>query len=62
MYFGKSRLQKIWSDKCLKCRVLEDLYTDNMENGFKHCCNLNGSTFTIFSKHFEGRCVGKSLF
>ena len=62
MYFGKSKLQKIWSDKCLKSRVLGDLYTDNMAIGLKHCCNLNGSTFTIFIKHFEGRYVGKSLF
>ena len=62
MYFGKSRLQEIWLGKCLKSRVLGDLYTENMGNGLKHCWNLNGSTFTIFIKHFEGRYVGKSLF
>ena len=33
-----------------------------MANGWKHCCDLNGSTFTIFIKHFEGNYVGKSLF
>ena len=31
-------------------------------NGFKHCCNLNHSTVTIFSDHFAGNLVGKSLF
>ena len=48
--------------KMSKSCVFEDLYTDNMANGLKHRCNLNGSTFTIFIKHFEGRYVGKSLF
>ena len=62
MYFGKSWLRKIWLDKCLKSRVLEDPQTDNVENGLKHCCNLNGSTFSIFVKHFEGRYVGKTPF
>ena len=36
MYFGKSRLRKIWSDKGLKSRVLEEPQTDNMANGLKH--------------------------
>ena len=45
MYFEKSRLRKIWLDKCLKSRVLEDHYTDNVENGLKHCCNQNGAPF-----------------
>ena len=62
MYFEKSRLLKIWLDKCLKTRVSDDPYTDNMANGLKHCCNLNGSTFAIFIKHFVGRWVGKSFF
>ena len=62
MYFGKSRLRKIWLHKCLKSHVSEDPWTDNMANGWKHWCNLNGSTFAIFIKHFAGRCVGKSLF
>ena len=60
--FAEIPAQKIWSDKCLKRRNLEDLYTDNMANVLKHCCNLNARTFTIFIKHFEGRYVGKSLF
>ena len=62
MYFGKSRLRKIGLDKCLKCHVLEDSYTDNVQNVLKHCCNLNGWTFAIFIKHFQGRYVGKGLF
>ena len=62
MYSRKSRLQKISLDKCLKCRVSEDPWTDKMENGLKHFWNLNRSTLTIFIKHFEGRYVGKSLF
>ena len=62
MYFEKSRLRKIWLDKCLKNRVLEDPYTDNAENGLKHCCNLNGCAFSIFIKHFVGSCVGKRFF
>ena len=62
MYFGKSRLRKIWLDKCLKSRVLEHPQTDNVENGLKHSCNLNGCTFPIFIKHFEAfnkYCKGK---
>ena len=62
MYFGKSRLGKIWLDKCLKSRVLEDPETDNMENGSKHCWNLNDTNFTIFINHCECSCIGKSLF
>ena len=33
-----------------------------MVNAFKHCCDLNHSTVTIFSDHFEGNWVGKSRF
>ena len=62
MYFLKSRLQKIWLDKCLKSRALEDIWTDNIANGSKHCCNLNGSTFTIFIKHFEVYTLEKVCF
>ena len=62
MYFGKSLLRKIWLDKCLKSCVLEDPYKDKVENGLKHCCNMNGCTFAIFMKHFEGRYVAKTLF
>ena len=62
MSFGKYRLRKRRLDKCLKSRVSEDPQTDNMANGLKHCCNLNGSIFAIFIKHFVGTWVGKNLF
>ena len=62
MYFRKYRPKKIWVDKCLKSRVSEDPYTENMANGSKHCSNINDSTFTIFIIHCEGSCIGKNLF
>ena len=46
MYFPKYRLRKTWLDKCLKSRLSEDLWTENMENWSKQCSNLNDSTFT----------------
>ena len=36
-------------------------FASNMVNGFKHCSDLNHSTVTIFSDHFEGNLVVKSL-
>ena len=33
-----------------------------MVKGFKHCCDLDNSTVTIFNDHFGGNWVGKSLF
>ena len=62
MDFPKYRLPKIWLDKCLKSPVSEDSQTNNMANGSKHCCNLNGFTFTIFLKHFNFSCLGKVSF
>ena len=50
MYFPKYRLRKTWLDKCLKSRLSEDLWTENMENWSKQCSNLNDSTFTKFVK------------
>ena len=55
MYFAKTRLPKKWLDECLKARVSEDPYTDNMANLLKHCWNLNGSTFEVSMNHFVGR-------
>ena len=37
-----------------KSRVSKDPLTNNMVNGFKHCCNLDNSTVTIFTDHLEG--------
>ena len=62
MYIRKSRLRKTWLDNCLKSRVSEDRYTDNMENGSKHCCNLNDRTFTIFINHCECNELEKLCF
>ena len=36
--------------------------TGNMVNVFKHCYDLDNSTATIFTDHFEGNYVEKSLF
>ena len=62
MYLRKYRLRKIWLDKYLTSRVSEDPYTDNKENGLRHCSNLNDSTFTKFIKRCEGSCIGRILF
>ena len=62
MYFGKSRLRKIWLDKYPKSRLLDDLEKDNMANGWKHCYNLNESTFRMFIIYCECGCIEKSLF
>ena len=48
MYFPKYWLRKTWLDKCLKSRLSDDLWTENMENWSKQCSNLNDSTFTKF--------------
>ena len=37
-----------------KSPVSKNRFTSHMVNGFKHCCDLNDSTVTIFSDHFEG--------
>ena len=42
--------------------VSKDPLTGNMVNGFKHCCDLDNSTVTIFTDHLEGNWVGISLF
>ena len=62
MYFRNYRLPKTWLDQCLKSSVSEDSSKDDMANIWKHCWNLNDSTFTIFINHCGGIYVGKSLF
>ena len=37
-----------------KSPVSKDPLLDNMLNGFKHCCDLDNSTVTIFTDHLEG--------
>ena len=61
MSFRKYRLGKVLLDKYLKSRVSDDPYTDNKENGSKHCCNLKDSTFTISLNHCEASCIGKNF-
>ena len=62
MYFGNYGLRKTWLDICLKSPVSKDPLTGNMVNEPKYFCNLNDSTATIFSDHFERNGAGKSLF
>ena len=62
MYLRNYRDRKIWLDKNLESPLSEDPYTDNRENGSRHCGNLNDSTFTKFIKRCKGSCIGKSLF
>ena len=47
-------LLKTWLDIGPKSPVSKDPLTGNMVNGFKHCCDLNDSTVTIFTDQFEG--------
>ena len=54
MYFGNYGLRERWLDTCLKSPVSKDPLAGNMVNETKHCCDLNDSTVTIFSYHFEG--------
>ena len=54
MSFRIYGLQNTWLDICLKSPVSEDPFSGNMVNGPKHCRDLNGSTVTLFSDHFEG--------
>ena len=60
MYFWNYRLHKTWLDQCLKSCASQDVSTNNMANGSKHCCNMTDSTFTIFINHCEGNYVKKS--
>ena len=62
MYFRNYKPQKRLLDEYLKNPVSQDPSTSNMENGPKHSCNVDDSTFTIFIDHCEHNSVGKSLF
>ena len=48
MYLPKYRPRNTWLDKCPKSCVLEDPWTEKMENWSKQCSNLNDRTFTKF--------------
>ena len=61
MYFRNYRFRKRRVGKCLKYRASEYRSTNNMGNGHKHCCNLDGGTITIFTDHSEHNSVGKGV-
>ena len=54
--------KKTWLDQCLTSRISEEPLTENMANGLKHCCNLSGSTCTIFIHDCGGNYFAKSSF
>ena len=54
MYFRNYALRKTWLDICPKSPDSKDPLTGNIVNGFKHCCDLNQRTVTIFCDHVEG--------
>ena len=62
MYVRNLGLQNPSLDKCLKNQVSENASIDNVTNGFKNCCILKDSNFTIFINQCEDNSVGKSLF
>ena len=62
MYFRKYPLPKTWLDQCLKSGVSGNPKTENMGNRSKQGSNLNDSNCIKVINHFEGICIGKSLF
>ena len=60
--FLKLRAPKIVIREMSKKSCFRRPFDRQHKNGLKHCCNLDGSTFTIFINHSEGNCVAKSLF
>ena len=62
MYFPNYGLRKRYLDKCLKSDVSEDPSTSNMEDGPKHCSNVQDGTFTILRNHCQHNSVGKGLY
>ena len=62
MYFLRYRLRKTWLHKCLKSRVLEGSYTENMGDWSKQYSSLNDSIFTKFINQSEGSSIRKSVF
>ena len=62
IFFRNYALRKTWLDICPKSPISHDPLTSNMVNGFKNCCDLDNSTVIIFTDHFGGHWVEKSLF
>ena len=52
--FPKLRTPENVARLCPKSPISKDPLTDNMVNGFKHCCNLDNSTVIKFTDHLEG--------
>ena len=48
------KLRTTWLDICRKNPVPKDPLTGNMVNWFKHCCDPENSTVTIFTDDLEG--------
>ena len=53
-FFPKLRTPEKWLDICPKSPVSKVPLTGKMVNAFKHCCDLDNSTVTIFTDHLEG--------
>ena len=61
MRFQNYGLWKTWLDNCLERPIWDDLSTENMVNGAKHCWNVNEMLITMFIDHCESNWVRKSL-
>ena len=53
-FFPKIRTAENVARYMSKSPVSKDPLTENMVYGFKHSCNLDNSTVTIFTDHLEG--------
>ena len=51
----------MWCDKCLKSAFAEDRSTSNMENGSRHCSELNDSTFAFIIDPCEANSGSKNV-
>ena len=61
MYSRNYGLWKTLIEKCLESPVSEHCSTVNTLKDPKHCCNLYGSPFIIFSHQSHGNTVGKYI-
>ena len=62
MYFQNYGLRKKWLDQFVKSPVSEDPSASNMEDGPKHCSNVQDGTFTKFINHCQDNSVEKGLY
>ena len=53
-FFPKLRTPKNVARYMSNKSRFKGLFDRNMVNGFKQCCDLDKSTFTIFTDHLEG--------